>query len=1020
MSLGSVRFRLLGPVSVFAEQERVRLGGPKQRTVLAALLLSANRVVPEDQLIEAVWGETPPASARGQLQVRISELRKLLGRELIVRRSPGYLIEVRPGELDLEAFETAVTEGRAELSEDRPLEAAERFRAALALWTEEPLQGVEAFLAGRAIPALEERRTAALEELYDAELAAGRHAEVLGELRESVAAHPFRERLRGQLMLALHRSGRSGDALAVYAETERRFADELGIGPSAELVEVRRLVADGEREPVVSASGLPYGARSFTGRAGQLEQLGEQQATGTWIIHGTAGVGKTALAVHWARQVRARYPDGQLYVNLRGFDAERAPLTPEQALVSLLRALGVAPERIPSGVDAQEGLYRSLLADKRVLVLLDNAADGAQVLPLLPPSGTVVVTSRHRLSELVARTGARPLPLDVLPPEDSVSLLEGVLGPERVAAEPEAAWRLAELCGHLPLALRVAAANLTTRAKPRIADLVYELSRGDRLGAVTNAFDVSYEALPPQLRRLFRLLALVPGADFTAPVAAALAGEPLAEVRRRLERLAAAHLLEQEAIGRFHFHDLLRDYARDRLGAEEDAAERDAAWRRLLEFSLATGESAEDRFGRRGLRLPRDFDVFSEQALRFPDATAAAAWLDAEHGNLSALIRQAADRGPYPVAWYLADTARMMFLHRGMRAEWRDLATAVLAAAQRLGEGRVEALMQQSIGTVWIYLERRDQAIYHLVKAVDAHRASGWVEGQAAAINALGVAYQGAGQYGEAARQYEAAVELQRSLGNDMGEMMSLNNLGFVYRQLGRLDEAVRQLSRALRLATRAGSNWGKAAALVSLGYALRLRNEEQAAEKLLSEARELHREARDLYGEAYALSGLSLLRVDAGDFELGREYAVAALDLAERENNPETLAAALNALGRAEAALGGLADAQRHQVRAVEIARNWNSPFDLTEALIGLSVLRVRAGDHASGLAAGQEGLDLARQLGLRLLEARALLALASARESLGEAPLAGELYGEALAVCREIGLTALERRIQALLDRA
>ncbi|HVV07661.1 AfsR/SARP family transcriptional regulator [Amycolatopsis sp.] len=1024
MSLGSVRFRLLGSVAAFDDQGPVRLGGPKQRTVLAALLLNADRVVAEDQLIEFVWGQTPPASARGQLQVRISELRKLLGRALIVRRSPGYLIGVRPGDLDLEVFETAVTEGKAELSEDRPLQAAERFRAALALWDEEPLAGVTPFLADRMVPVLEERRTAALEELYEAELSAARHAEVVGELRESVAAHPFRERLRGQLMLALHRSGRTADALAAYADAERLFGGELGIEPSAELRELRRLIADGQREPVVSAAGLPYGAQSFAGRSGQLAQLGEQlsggrDATGICVIHGTAGVGKTALAVHWARGMRTHYPDGQLYVNLRGFDAERAPLTPEQALVSLLRALGVAPERIPSGLDAQEGLYRSLLADKRVLVLLDNAADGAQVLPLLPPSGTVLVTSRHRLSDLVARTGARPLPLDVLPPEDSRSLLTGVLGPARVSAEPEAAWRLAELCGNLPLALRVAAANLTTRAKPRIAELVYELSRGERLGAVTNAFDVSYQALPPQLRRLFRLLALIPGADFTAPVAAALVGEPLPEVRRRLDRLAAAHLLEQQAIGRFHFHDLLRDYARDRLGEEEAAAERDAAWQRLVEFYLATAESAEERFGRRGLRLPRDFDVYSPQALRFPDAAAAASWLDTEHGNLSALLRQAAENGPYPQAWYLSDTARMVFMHRGMRAEWRDLATSVLAAAQRLGEVRVVALMHQSIGTVWNYLERRDQAIHHLLKAMDAHQSSGWLEGRAAAMNALGVSYQGTGQYSEAAGQYEAAARLQRSLGSEIGEMMSLNNLGFVYRQLGRLDDAVVQLSRALELAAGADSNWGKAATLVSLGLTLRLRNEEHAAEKLLTEARELHREAKDLYGEAYALSGLSLLRVDAGDFELGREYAATALDLAERENNPETSAAALNALGRAEAALGRVAEAERFQVRAVDIARNWNAPFDLTEALIGLAALRTRAGDFAGALEAGEEGLALARRLGLRLLEARALLAIASVRDGEGERARAGELYDEALAVCREIGLTALEVRIQGLLAR-
>ncbi|NUT53143.1 MAG: AfsR/SARP family transcriptional regulator, partial [Saccharothrix sp.] len=415
-----MRYRLLGPVAAHLDGEPVRLGGPKQRAVLAALLLDANRVVPEDRLFGSVWDGEPPTSARGQLQVRIWELRKLLGRSAIVRRSPGYLIEVAPGQLDVQVFGDEVAAARVDLAEGRVDAGVARLRDALALWEGPVLGGVTEALQDRESRLLDERRLAAVEDLFDAELRAGRHAEVIDELRRAAGEHPFRERLQAAVMLALHRSGRTSEALVAYARTRRRFADELGIEPGRELQELHVQVLRGEEPPepaVVRPAQLPHDVRGFTGRRAELARLDDG---GLWVVTGAAGVGKTALAVRWARRARDRFPDGQLYVDLRGFDADHEPVPPAAALAQLLRALG--QRRLPSGVDELAALYRTVLADRDVLVLLDNARDADQVAPMLPPSGTVLVTSRHRLGDLVARTGARSLPLAVLPAADSRAL----------------------------------------------------------------------------------------------------------------------------------------------------------------------------------------------------------------------------------------------------------------------------------------------------------------------------------------------------------------------------------------------------------------------------------------------------------------------------------------------------------------------------------------------------------------------------------------------------------------------
>ncbi|HEV7977515.1 AfsR/SARP family transcriptional regulator [Amycolatopsis sp.] len=581
------RYRLLGSVSAETDAGPVRLGGPKQRTVLAALLLNANRPVSEDQLIDLLWEDAPPSSARGQLQLRVFELRKLLGREVIVRSASGYLIEVRPGELDLHAFRDGVAKARAS---GRSRESVGLLREALELWHGNGLSGVTDVLARREGPMLEELRMTAREELFDAEIATGRCAHLIGELRRTAGEFPFRERLLAQLMTALSRSGRVPDALDVYAETRRRFAAELGIEPGKALRDLHAGILRGgsvpHRKRPSRPAALPAPARGFTGRARELDLLDEQLGSGEpaadiWVITGIGGVGKTALAVEWACQARERFPDGQLYVDLRGFDADRDPLAPVTVLSQLLRSLGVEPQRIPGELDEQAGLYRSLLSDRRVLLILDNARDAEQVWPLLPPSGTVLVTSRHRLGDLMVSTGARSLRLDVLPAKDSRALLAALLGAGPVAAESFAADELARLCGHLPLALRIAAAKIGANAEPRIAGLAEELAchgvlagltlDGAGESAVTRAFVASYRTLAPAQRKLFRLLGSVPGTEFTARTVAKVTGTAPDEVLLRLCRLAAASVVEELGGGRFRLHRLLREFALRQYRADEPA-----------------------------------------------------------------------------------------------------------------------------------------------------------------------------------------------------------------------------------------------------------------------------------------------------------------------------------------------------------------------------------------------------------------------------------------------------------------
>ncbi|MEV6918476.1 BTAD domain-containing putative transcriptional regulator [Amycolatopsis sp. NPDC051106] len=1006
-----MRYRLLGPVTVLGDAGAVRPGGRKQTSVLAALLLNANRVVSEDRLIDLTWGEDAPPSVRGRLQVHISELRKLLGRDVIVRRAPGYVIEVAPGDRDLDVFDDEVAQARATSGAD----AVRHLRAALALWDGTPLGGVSETLAAHEGPALTERRLVALEELYEQELASGRHGEVVGELRRLVDEHPFRERPRAALMLALHRCGRTPEALEAYRRAHELLVDELGIEPGQALQELRMRILRGEGEPAPAATPvaprpaeLPLDVRGFTGRTPELAALDEPGDV--WVITGTAGVGKTALAVHWAHTARASFPDGQLYVNLRGFDADDEPLTPAAALAQLLRTLGVDLRDVPPGSDDQSKLYRSLLADRQALVVLDNARDAAQVLPLLPSSGRVLVTSRHRLDELVARTGARSLGLTQLREDDSRALLTALLG-ERATAEPEAADELARLCGHHPLALRIAAANTGVAS---LGELVEEL-RGDPLAqlgfdgagesAVAKAFSVSYQALPPALRHAFRLLALVPGADFTAVAAAALLDVPLEEATRRLRGLAAANLVEAHAPRRYRFHDLARRYAERCVRADEDEVAREKAWERLFTGYCAAADAAVALFGARIVTLPREDAPAAPSPVAFADAAEAVAWLDVEVPNLAAALRLAATRGPYPAAWYLADALRRFFHDHGRRAEWLELAPIVLHAAHDHGAQPAEALVHLSIGGAYFREGQHEAGIRHSEKAVLASRACGWRECEATAVANLGSMLEWTGRLSEAVEHSRRAIQLFRELANRSGEALALNSLSCHYRQLGRLEQAEDCLCEAVALCRREELRFWEAANLADLGWVLQETGRFEEAAEAVEGSLNAFRDLSSSFGEATALTALSALQGARGDHEAAARTAEEALDRVRRDGDRQVEAAALIALGRASEARGDLASAERVLSEARELAAESGLRGQLAEASATLAWVLAAAGRVSEAGEHARTALDAARAGGYRLLEAQALLGLAAVEGAAGRSMLAVGTAREARGLYRSVG---------------
>ncbi|MBP2319844.1 DNA-binding SARP family transcriptional activator/Tfp pilus assembly protein PilF [Kibdelosporangium banguiense] len=1007
-----MRFRVLGPVRVWHAGEWVTIRAAQPRVVLAILLIEAGRVVSADRLVDELWGDHPPRTALNTVQGYIARLRKLLGdgsQTRLLTRGRGYVLEVADGELDSWVFDRLVEAGQRELAGGRLSAGVEQLVEALALWQGAAMHDV---LASPMVAAeanrLEQRRLTALEARLGAELALGRHVETVDELARLVEEYPLREKLRCHLMLAMYRCGRRAEALDVYRNGRAVLVAELGMEPGPELSELERAILADDRTLAgggvavrVTPAQVPAGVAGFTGRHGFLRQLdGLPPAVGIVVVAGTPGVGKTALAVHWAHRVRDRFSDGQLYVNLRGY-ASGPPVEPIDALARFLHALGVAAEQVPTDVDEAAALYRSLLADRRMLVLLDNAHHPDQVRPLLPgaPGCMVVVTSRDALTGLIARDGARGLRLDVLTVGEAKTLLAYLLGEQRVHAEALAVSELAELCAYLPLALRITAANLGAhtvteycellRAGNRLANLEVE---GDEQTAVRAAFDLSYAVLPEDARRLFRLLGLVPGADVTVDAAAALAGITTDAAALLLSRLHAAHLVDQHAADRYGCHDLLRLYASERGELEDLPAARQNAVNRLYDWYLYTVDAAATLLypQMRRLTLP---PVDTEQLSgTFADNTQALAWLDAERHNLVAAIRHQS----LPVIGLLADALRGYFWLRIYIVDWLTVASAGLAAAEACDDltGQTGALL--SLADVNFRQGQYQQAIDFSARALTTAKRAGWAEGEAAALNNLGNLHNMSGRLRDAVGFYQIALALNQRLQRLPNQVNNLTNLGIAAHRLGDLRTALARYTDALEISRKIGSSHAEAVNLSNFGVALRDLGQYDEALDHLRNARAKHQEVGDRGSEVETGNELAALFRDTGEYSAALEHAQAALTIARDVVYRHGEVDVLNTLGSIHLRLGHQAIAVDHHRQALALARDTAHRYGETSALIGLAVTQRDA-------APAQEAIELANTVGYRVLEGQARVALARIRLAEGVADT--DLAEQALACHRETG---------------
>ncbi|MFJ3926139.1 BTAD domain-containing putative transcriptional regulator [Streptomyces sp. NPDC090022] len=916
---GGARFAVLGPIRAWRGSEPLASGSPQQRALLAALLLRDGRTATAPELIDAIWGEDPPQQALATIRTYASRLRKVLDPGLLVSDAGGYAIRTRPTHLDLGIARTLAADAeQARESGDRAL-ARTLLGRALDLWDGEPLAGVPGPYAETERTRLAEWRLQLVETRLDLDLEIGHHAEAVSELTALTAAHPLRERLRELLMLALYRSGRQAEALAVYADTRRLLADELGVDPRPELAALQQRILRADAELALSEAPAPAAAAvqvrpaqlpatvpDFTGRAAFVTELGEVlagaegQVMAVSALAGIGGVGKTTLAVHVAHAARPHFPDGQLYVDLQGTEAR--PAEPEAVLGSFLRALGTPDSAIPDSPAERAALYRSTLDGRRVLVLLDNARDAAQVRPLLPGTAgcAALVTSRVRMAGLA---GAHLVDLDVMSPEEALQLFTRIVGEERVGAERQAALDVVGACGFLPLAIRIAASRLAARRTWTVSVLAAKLAderrRLDELQAgdlaVKATFELGYGQLEPAQQRAFRLLGLADGPDISLAAAAAVLDLPEHDTEDLLEALVDCSLLESAAPGRYRFHDLVRLYAR--ACAERDElppSERDHAMSRLLDFYLATAARVYS-LERPGDRLPAHLAATSYPGLVFADRHAALDWIYAEADPLLACVRQACVRQACVRQASARADASVGVLRRAVDLLWaaKDLlesganskqyesaAIALRDAAQASGDPHAEGRARTTLTNVHLVAGRFAQADDEARQATALARAAGDPLPLCWAPNDRGIIALYESRYTDGERYLMEAIDSFRADGNNVGEASALCNLSRIQAQLGRLPSAIELAEQGIAIYDRMGLSLRLANGRYALGTVLAQAGRLREAQEQLTEALSLFRDNRQPLWEGITHYRLAESQLAAGRAALAASHAEQAIAL--------------------------------------------------------------------------------------------------------------------------------------------
>jgi DNA-binding SARP family transcriptional activator/tetratricopeptide (TPR) repeat protein len=923
-----IRFGLLGPLQVQVDDRDILVSAARQRVLLVALLLRRGRAVPAAQLADLVWDDQPPQGSAVTLRSYVMRLRQVLGHAAghrITTATNGYQIEASEEELDVARYNALFRLGDAAADAGAWEQASELFTQAEGLWRGRPLEDISCqALQVTEVPRLEQLRLQVIQRRIEADLYLGRPLRVIPELVSLTSEHPLHEAFHAQLMLALHHSGRQADALAAYGKARDILVSEAGIEPGSDLRQLHRRLLAGAPLPGQRRAGfagapapsppryrpeqLPPPPPGFVGRAAELQKLTRllggmtraPNATMIVVVSGTAGVGKTALVVHWAHQVARNFPDGQLYLNLNGFGPAGPPLTQADAITTLLEALQTPSALIPASLEGRVSLYRTLLSGRRMLLMLDNARDAEQVRPLLP-GGTgclVLVTSRTRLAGLVALEGALPITLNVFTPSEARTMVAQRLEACGVDVDGTAIDQLASACARLPLALAIAAARLATQPSQSVAgfaeqlihahDRLRALSTGEATTNLTMVFDWSYGALSEQARRMFRLLAVHPGPDVGLSAAASLAGIPSSEARDALDELAGSHLVTEHVEGRFAVHDLLRLYAAERLCGQEDPAHRHSASQRMLDHYLHTALTAARTLSptRESLiPVPPVPAAKSEEMAGIEDAMA---WLEAEHQVMKRLIPYAAEAGFDTYAWQLPWALTDFFDRAGHWHDWVATQQIALGAAQRLQDLKAQAHAHRYLGRASFQLQEWEEAERHLSRALQIRHQLREPAGEAGLCLDLCRIHEKRGNLPESLRFAEQALALYQSTQHRLGQAFALHAVGWAHALMGNAKEALSYCTSALALSEELDCRIAMAHTWHTLGLAHGQLNHPDEAITCCERAVRIYGDLGDRYLQSHALACQGDLHREFGDSQAARRAWERAFALLTELNHPD------------------------------------------------------------------------------------------------------------------------------------
>jgi DNA-binding SARP family transcriptional activator/tetratricopeptide (TPR) repeat protein len=909
----AIEFRILGTVEAQIDGAMLDVGSARQRSVLAALLAETNQVVSADQLANRVWGDRVPLGARPTLRSYLSRLRQVIaGAENaeIARRTGGYVLTINPSALDLNQFRELVAKARAAEDRDQALDLLDR---AVGVWRGEALTGLDSPWLNALRDTIEAERVAAELERVDLQLHRGQHNVVLAELTNMVVSRPLDERVAAQFMLALYRGGRQADALAHYGQIRLRLADELGADPTPALRQLHRQILTADPALAIPTTArstsppvprqLPQAPASFTGRREELDQLSGalDNADGTVVITvvGAGGIGKTWLTLHWAHRTADRFPDGQLFVDLQGYAPADKPVPPAVAVRGFLDALGVQPAQIPAHLDAQVGLYRSLVAGRRMLIMLDNARDAHQVMPLLPgsPTCTVVVTSRDRMARLVVTHDAHPLALDVLPESTARALLVRRLGHARVHAEPEALADMLTYCAGLPLALGIAAGRAATHQDFPLATWAAELrdaatrldalDDGDPATSLSTVLSWSTSGLNPQQAHMFQLLGLAPGPSIGVAAAASLTAHSIATTRSLLRGLDRVTLVDEVVPGRWQMHDLIRLHAANQAGRDHPEAMRNSALRRLVDYYIHTAVAADRLLAPHRARIELDSPAAGCQPGSPPDESAALAWFTTEHACLLAAQRLAVERGWHAAVWQLAWALDTVHSRRGdvrdRLATWQPVCTI----AHHL-EPTAQILTYRTIGRAYANEGQHAQAIAQLRRAFTLAEDIGDLPNQAHTHQAFAWAWARYGDHRRALEHSTKARNTFRALNSPQREARALNSMGWYATRLGYHDQARSHGETALALFRNHNDRTGEADALDSLGLLAQHTNHHAEAIFHYEQALTVYRDTGDTAHEADTLARLGECHRARNHHTKARDSWQQALHLYQAQNRAD------------------------------------------------------------------------------------------------------------------------------------